>query len=197
MPALPPKIPQAYDVCFYVNSRPFLRKLEHGVTLDSDAIAWTADGSRTEMAFGFIVAINLKSTGSRVIVEQCAITFADNNVLTIVNSGAGGYSDSERAAAYRDFVRELHVKLAGSAYGGIRFSAGVPRGRYLATLALTTAVTVVCVVFGLVEYLMTRDLHGLGLILLGGYLGWRLGRKALANAPRDYTPDRLPDALLS
>ena len=195
--ALPPKIPPRYDVCFYVNSRGVLRMLDHGITLDNDAIAWTADGSTTAMAFGNIVAINLRSTGSRVIVEQCAITFADNNILTIVNSGPGGYSDRERAAAYCDVVRALHAKLAAGPYTGIRFTAGVSQARYLATLALTGATALLCGGFGLAEYFTTGDWRGLGLILLGGYFGWRLGRKALANAPRDYTPDRVPENLLA
>jgi len=196
MDALPPKIPPRYDVCFYVNGRPYLRMLDHGIALDRDSIAWTTrDSQTTEMAFGNIVAINLKSSGSRVIVEQCAITFADNTVLTVVNSGLGGYSDRQRALAYRDFVRDLHARLTGASYSAIRFT-GVPRGRYLAMLAFAAAMALVCGVVGLAEFLTVHDWRGPILILLGGYSCWRLGRKALANAPRDYTPERLPENLL-
>src|SRR5580698_3256738 len=93
---LPPKIPPTYDVCYYVNRRPFMRLLDHGVALERDSIAWTTrDGRTVEMALRDIVAVHLKSTGTRVIVEQCAITFADNSVLTVVNTGCGGYSDRE------------------------------------------------------------------------------------------------------
>jgi len=198
MPALPPRIPPSYDVCFYINSRGFLRRLDQGITLNADSIAWTAaDGGTTEMAFGNIVAINLKSSGSRVIVDQCAITFADNTVLTVVNSNPGGYGDRERAAAYRDFVAALHAPLAAGPYTGIRFTAGISRDRYVATLALLAVLGLGFSLGGFAEFRMTGDWRGFGLILLGGYFCWRHGRKALANAPRDYTPDRLPDALLS
>jgi hypothetical protein len=198
VPAIPALPLKTYDVCFYVNGRPLLRMLDHGIGLGHDSITWTTrDSQTTEMAFGNIVAINLKSTGSRVIVEQCAITFADNSVLTVVNSGPGGYSDRQRALAYRDVVRDLHARLAAGAFTAIRFTAGVPRGRYLAMLAFAAAMALVCGIIGLMEFLTIHDWRGPILILVGGYSSWRLGRKALANAPRDYTPDRPPENLLT
>jgi hypothetical protein len=39
--------------------------------------------------------------------------------------------------------------------------------------------------------------RGLILLALAAYVYWRFFRTALNNAPRAYTPDRLPDFLLS
>ena len=48
-----------------------------------------------------------------------------------------------------------------------------------------------------VDFFCQRDLQGLMMLALGGYAAWRFYRTALNNTPRDYTPDRLPEFLLS
>ena len=193
-----PENPHTYDVSFYVNSRPFLRKLDRGVTVSAAGLSWTKDDARTDMQFGNMVAIHLKSSGQKVKVDQCAITFADDTVLTVVDSTPGGYADRTLTATYRDFVRDLHARLAAGSYGGnIQFIAGWPAWRYYATLALTAATALLFFGGGLAYWRMYGDPQGLVFVLLGGYFCWTLGRRTLANAPRDYTPDRLPEALLS
>jgi hypothetical protein len=190
--------PRAYDVCFFVDSRPLMRMLDRGVTLDADRIAWTVDGATAEMQFGNVVAVHLKSSGQKVTVDQCTITFSEGTTLTVVNSGPGGYRDGALAASYREFVSDLHARLAAGSYSGnIQFIAGWPAWRYRTTLALIPIAALVFAAGGLAFWLALDNLKGLLLILLGGYLCWTLARRTLANAPRDYTPDRLPEALLS
>ena len=103
---------RAYDVCFSVNGGRFFRKLDRGVTLSDDSIAWTVDGCTAEMPFGNIVAVHLESSGAAVVVDRCTVTFADGNVLSVVNSDPGGFADREQVSIYRDFVHDLHARLA-------------------------------------------------------------------------------------
>jgi hypothetical protein len=194
---MPPGNPRTYDVCFSINGGRFLRKLDQGITLGDDGLAWTVDGRTTEMPLGNIVAIHLWSAGKSTIVDQCAITFGDGSVLGVVNSDPGGFADQDRVAIYRDFVRDLHERLAGGSGVGIHFTAGVPPWRYRATLAATIVLAALGGGFGLLMLVGFGDLKGLAILVLGGYACWWHGRKTLANAPRDYTPDHLPEALLS
>ena len=127
MLAPPPGNSRAYNICFSVNGGHFFHKLDRDVTLSDDGIGWKVDGCATTMPFENIVAIHLKSSGQYVVVDRCTITFADSNVLSVVNSDPGGFADKERVPIYRDFVRDLHARLAGGRYTEIRFTAGVPR----------------------------------------------------------------------
>jgi hypothetical protein len=67
------------------------------------------------------------------------ITFADGRSLLIVNTDPGGFADATRAALYRDFVRDLHAHLPPDRYPLIRFTAGVPRWRFLTMLICAIA----------------------------------------------------------
>ena len=192
-----PANPLTYDVCFSVDGGHLFRKLDHGVTLRNTAIAWTIDGATTETPFGDIVAVHLKSTGQSTVVDQCTITFADGNVLAVVNSDPGGFADRERVPIYRDFVRDLHARLAAGSYTGIRFTAGVPWWRYEGMLAVTIVAALFCSVGGLWFFLTFGNVKGLVIVVAGGYSCWKLGRTTLANAPRDYALDQLPEKLLS
>ena len=44
--------------------------------------------------FGNITAVHLKTCGGKYNTESCTITFADNNVLTVLNCAPGGYRDA-------------------------------------------------------------------------------------------------------
>jgi hypothetical protein len=187
-----------YDLCINVAGRRlYWRNPNHGVTLGNDTIAWTMDGGAVETAYGNIAAVHLNSTGQKITTDQCTITFADGSGLLIVNTDPGGYRDAECAARYRDFVRDLHARLASERYAQIRFTAGVPRWRYLVMLASAIAAAPVFALAGLTGYLFDDLWHGLVLFVIGEYFCWTLGRRALANAPRDYTPERLPEELLA
>jgi hypothetical protein len=192
-----PANPRTYNVCFSVDGRHLFRKLDHGITLSNNDIAWTTDDATTEMPFSDIVAVHLKSTGQSTIVDRCTITFADGNALSVVNSDPGGFADRERGPIYRDFVRDLHARLAAGSYTEIRFIAGVPRWRYQGMLAATIVAALFCSVGGLWFFLTFGDLKGLAILVAGGYACWKFGRTTLANAPRNYAPDHLPEQLLS
>ncbi len=68
---------------------------------------------------------------------------------------------------------------------------------FQAMLALAAVTALLVVGLGLSTFFCLGDLKGFVLVALGGYGSWRLYRTALNNVPRDYTPDRLPEFLLS
>ena len=186
-----------YDVCFLLPGQSTFRGFDCGVVLDQDTIAWMRDERTSEAALGNIVAVHLSSGGRRVIVDRCAITFSDNNVLTVVNCDSGGYYDSEHAKSYRAFVADLHGRLASAHYSAIRFTAGWTQSRYRTMLAAAYAGAAACAIAGIALYLMRSEYRGLGIVVLGGIGNWRLERTTRANAPRDYTPDNLPSELMT
>jgi hypothetical protein len=189
--------PRTYDLCINIAGRRlFWRNRNHGVTLGNDTIAWAMDGAANETAYGNIVAVHLDSSGQKITADRCTISFADGRGLTIVNTDPGGYRDAKRASLYRDFVRDLHARLPADRYAGIRFSAGVPPWRFW-TMLLTAAIAAPAFALaGLAGYVIFHLANGLLLFVIGEYFCWTLGRRALANRPRDYTPERLPKALL-
>jgi hypothetical protein len=194
----PAEASRSYDLCINVAGRRlFWRNPNHGVTLGDDAIAWTMDGGAVEMAYGNIVAVHLNSAGQKVTADRCTLTFADGSGLLIVNTDPGGYRDAERATLYRDFVRDLHARLASDRYPAIRFTAGVPRWRYLVMLGSAIATAPMFALAGLGGYLFYHLANGLVLLVVGEYFCWKLARRALANAPRDYMPDLPPEELLA
>jgi hypothetical protein len=189
---------RTYDLCINVAGRRwFWRNPNHGVTLGSDTIAWTVDGVAGETAYGNIVAVQLNSAGQKVTADRCTITFADGSGLLIVNTDPGGYRDAKRTALYRDFVRDLHARLASDRYPEIRFTAGVPSWHCRVMLGSAIAAAPLFALAGLGGYLLYHLSNGLLLLVVGEYFCWRLARRALANAPRDYAPDRLPEELLA
>jgi hypothetical protein len=192
------EVSRPYDLCINVAGRRLSwRNPNHGVTLGHDTIAWTMDGDAMVTAYGNIVAVHLNSAGQKITADRCTITFADGSGLLIVNTDPGGYRDAERAQRYRDFVRDLHARLASDRYAEIRFTAGVPRWRYLAMLGSAIVAAPVFALAGLGGYLFYNLWNGLFLLVVGEYFCWKLGRRALANAPRDYAPDRLPEKLVA
>jgi hypothetical protein len=189
--------PQTYDLSINVAGRSlYWRNRNHGVTLSGDCIAWTMDGDANETPYGNIVAVHLESRGQKITEDRCTVTFGDGRALLIVNTDPGGFSDSTRAAVYRDFVRDLHAHLPAGRYPFIRFTAGVPRWRYLTMLICAIAGVPVFAAMGLALFFFFHLWKGLLIFGLGDYACWVLLRRALANAPRDYTPDKLPDVLL-
>jgi hypothetical protein len=189
--------PYTYDLCVTVAGRRlYWRNRNHGVTLGQDCIAWTMDGEAVETAYGNIVAVHLDSRGQKVKADRCIITFADGSGLLVVNTDPGGFADAERARRYRDFVRDLHARLSPDRYPLIRFTAGVQRARYWTMLIAAVTGAGAFAVAGLAGFFIFHLWNGLLLLIAGEYACWTLLRRALANRPRNYTPDKLPEVLL-
>jgi hypothetical protein len=189
--------PRSYDLSINVAGRRlFWRNRNHGITLGNDSIAWTMDGAANETAYGNIVAVHLDSAGQKITADRCSIAFSDGSALVIVNTDPGGYRDGKLTSLYRDFVRDLHARLATGRYAGIRFTAGVSPARFWTMLFGAAIAAPAFALAGLAGFVLYHLWNGLGLFLVGEYFCWTLGRRALVNKPRDYTPERLPEALL-
>jgi hypothetical protein len=188
---------RTYDLCINVAGRRlYWRNRNRGVTLGADTIAWTMDGEQNETAYGNVVAVHLDSSGQKVVTDRCTVSFADGRGLTIVNTDPGGYADAARAALYRGFVRDLHGRLAGRT-GGIRFTEGWPLWRCQAMFALAGLIGIAAAALGVYMLLRLGDLRGPVLVAIAAFAAWKLSRTARNNLPRAYTPDRLPEFLLS
>jgi hypothetical protein len=185
-----------YDICFFLNRRRALHFLDRGVMLDAEGLSCTADGSPGTELFANITAVHLQTSGGKTNTGSCAIGFADGNVLTVLSCDRGGYSDAACAASYRAFVHALHARLA-AAPGTIRFTEGWPLWRCQAVLLVAAGTAVLFAGLGLWELFCLRNLQGPVLLAVGGYASWRFYRVSINNLPRDYTPDRLPEFLLS
>jgi hypothetical protein len=94
---------------------------------------------------------------------------------------------------YRDFVRDL----PSDRYPEIRFTAGVPRWRYIVMSGSAIAAAPMFALAGLGGHLFYHLWNGLVPPVVGEYFCWWLGRRALTNAPCDYALDRLPEELLT
>ena len=137
------------------------------------------------------------SAGLKVIADRCTITLADGRALQIVNTDPGGYSSAERKALYRSLCATCTAGSPAARYPGIRFTEGWSLWRCQAMLALSALVALVSATLGLYVFLHLGEPRGLILLALAAYACWKFYRTALNNTPRDYTPDRLPDFLLS
>ncbi len=109
----------------------------------------------------------------------------------------GGDRDAERITLYRDFMRNLHARLAPDRYPEIRLTAGVSNWHDLVMLGSAIATAPVVALAGLGGYLFYHLSNGFLLLVVGEYFCWKLARRALANAPCDDAPDRLPEELLA
>jgi hypothetical protein len=189
---------KTYDLCINIAGRwLFSRNRNHGVTLGRDTLHWTMDGEPNDAGYGDIAAVNLDSAGLKVVADRCTVTLSDGRTLQILNTDRFYYTSAARKALYRDFVRDLHSRLLAARLPDIRFTEGWPLWQCQGMLALSALVALALTVFGLYMFLHLGSARGLILIALAAYVGWKFFGTALKNTPRVYTPDRLPDFLLS
>lgn len=204
MPALSPlpKNSRSHDVYFYVDggARFVLRNPNHGIAVDDDGIAWTSNGTAHRQAYATIAAVHLQTAAlgnAASVIDQCEIDFVGDPSVTVSNASSNGLPDQTQTPLYRDFVRDLHARFAVHGAGAVRFTAGMAPWRYKMLLAAMFAAGLLFVVTPLGLLVVTRDWHVLIAMAMGVSLCWPFTRLMMNNAPRDYTPDRLPDELLS
>jgi hypothetical protein len=198
----PPESPRTHDVYFYVAGGPrfFLRNSNRGITVDNNGIAWTAGGASCARAFAAITAVHLQTAAlgnANNVIDQCRIEFTDAPAVTVSNASASGLPDDARTPLYREFVRDLHARLAARGATAIRFTAGMTPWRYKGLFVTMVVAGLLFIVTPLGLVAVTGDWHALIPMGMGVSLCWPITRLMMKNAPRDYTPDRLPIELLS
>ena len=190
---------QAYDVYFTVSGGPrFVMWLtNHGIIIGENGLSFAVDGQMQSMAFTDIAAIHLSSgAAGENVIDQCKIEFNAGNTITVSNAGSGGLPNKEQTQIYRDFVHDLHGRLAAG-HDKIRFTAGMSSTRYNFALVTLIVAGLFFIATPLVLALITGDAHALILMGTGAFLVWPFMRVVGNNTPRNYTPDALPDELIS
>jgi tetrahydromethanopterin S-methyltransferase subunit F len=193
---------QAYDVYFTV---PGSRRLvwtnpNHGVAVSDSGISYTANGNAQTAAFTDFVAIHLSTAGlgnANNVIDQCKIEFKTGDSITIANGAATGLPNDPQTRIYRDFVRDLHARLVAAGHDTISFTAGMSQTRYTGAMITVVIAGLFFVVTPLILAFVTGDPHALILMGTGVFLVWPFMRLVSHNTPRSYTPDALPDELIS
>jgi tetrahydromethanopterin S-methyltransferase subunit F len=198
----PPGNSRTHDVYFYVAGGPrfLLRNPNHGLTVSDDAIVWTANGGAHAAPLGAITAIHLQTAAlgnASNVIDQCRIEFTSGPAITVSNASSSGLPNDAQTPLYRDFVRDLHARLAARGSGATRFTAGMAPWRYKGLLITMIVAGLLFVIVPLGITVVTGDLHGLVIMAMGASLCWPVTRLMMNNAPRDYAPGALPDNLLS
>jgi hypothetical protein len=193
---------RTHDVFFTTSAgRLYLRNPNRGVTLGADHIAWTFADKADGAPFKNVVQVNLHSGGSwQAPINLCEVTFADRYKLIVVNGDGLGFKSAEQSARYRDFVHDLHARLAAHAATRagtpIAFTGGYPAGRYLFLLVPVVILGLICVGLPLVILLLTGEVRPLMLLIVGALFIWPLKRMMANNTPRTYDPMKLPKELV-
>jgi tetrahydromethanopterin S-methyltransferase subunit F len=191
---------QLYDLYFTVSSGPrFVMWItNHGVTVGDGDMSFSVDSKPRTIAFADIAAIHLSSANvGQDVIDQCKIEFNSGDTITISNATSGGLPNKEQTQIYRSFVQDLHGRLAAAGRNTIRFTAGMSGTRYKGAMIVVVIAALFFVVTPLVLAIITGDGHALILMGTGAFFVWPFMRLLSNNTPRNYTPDRLPDELIS
>ncbi len=193
---------QTYDVYFVVpRSRRFVWRIPtHGITVSDSGIAYSVDDSSRTAASTNIAAIHLSTAAlgnASNVIDQCRIEFNDGGAITVSNATSNGLPKEPQTRIYRDFVRALHGQLVASGHDAIRFTAGMSSGRYKGAMITMVVAGLLFVATPLVVAIVTGDPHALVPMGMGVLLVWPFMRLISNNTPRNYTPDALPDELMS
>lgn len=200
-PAPPSANPRSFDL--FVRSdgkRLYFTNPDHTITVRDGALAWTSNGMDRQEPFANIATIHLQTAQigriSRML-DQCIVEFTDGVRLIVTNGAPNGLPDADKTATYRDFVRELHRRLAAGPYGRIRFTAGMAPWRYTGLKIALVVAGLFFVAAPLALGLAFGDLKGLGIAVGGAFFCWPFVRMLTNNTPSNYAPDDLPEQLLS
>ncbi|HEX3503326.1 MAG TPA: hypothetical protein VHU22_08045 [Xanthobacteraceae bacterium] len=193
---------QLHDVYFTApGSRRFVWRLtNHGISLDDRILSYSVDDKAQTLAFTDLAAIHLSTAGlgnADRVIDQCKIVFTSGEAITVSNVTSNGLPDNAQTRIYRDFVEDLHARLIGRGHDKIRFTAGMSSARYKGALVTMIIAGLFFIATPLVLTFITGDLHALIVMGAGAFFVWPFMRLVSNNTPRNYTPDALPDKLMS
>ena len=102
------------------------KNTDNGITLTDWKLSWTADGKDDSAPLENIASVHLQSGGDfENPLNQCRIVFADGHILSVTDGTAYGTADDAQTAIYREFVQDLHTRLAMAPPGTITFAQGL------------------------------------------------------------------------
>jgi len=199
MPTAPAENPRSYDLYLAEGpKRVFVKLTVHGITVHDNGLAWSSGTDARERAFADIAAIHL---GAGLIgqskLDTCRITVTDGDGVATADWSANGLPDDKQLPIYRDFVRDLHARLAAQPSGTIAFTAGFPRWRYNVVLGAAIFLGLLWFAGLITTLFLAPGLTGLGILIGGAFVLLPIIKLLRGTAPRSYTPDQLPAELLS
>jgi hypothetical protein len=175
----------------------YFRNDNRGVTLTGERINWILDGSVDGAPYTNIRSVHLQSGADwRNPTNICRITFADGHVLLVTDADHLGEPDPQRRPVYRNFIHDLHARLAAPPQASISFTSGYQGFRYPLIIACSVLLGLVCVVGPIVAMVMSRSLWPVFMLAGGIGLYWPLVRTIEKNAPRSYDPQHPPQEQL-
>jgi len=131
---------------------------------------------------------------------MCEISFADGYKLTVTDANQFGVASDAQRAPYRDFVRDLHARLAahaGARSGArIAFTAGYPPARFRVLMVCTVLLGLISVGVPIAVLLLAGDPSPLVLLIVGMAFMFPLLLMMTKNAPRTYEAAEPPDELV-
>jgi hypothetical protein len=161
---------QAYDVYFTVSGGPrfVLWNTNHGITDRENGMTFAVDGQTRTCAFSDVAGIHLGSVSvGRDIIDQCKIELASGDTITVSNAASKGFPNKEQTQIYRDFVYDLHGRLAGAGQSKISFTAGMSDLRYKGLFVTLMIAGLFFVATPLVLAVLTGDMKALMLVGAG------------------------------
>jgi len=191
---------RTHEVYFYAGKRRFsyLRMPNRGVTLDDDGVSWPADKQAVQKPYSDIVAVHLDTASAAgKVSRRCIVEFNDATVLCAANGPAIGRPEQMAAQPYRDFVRDLHRRLAARSHQAVRFTTGMGRtGMGRVGLAVLLVFLIVGFLFDgaiLVMAAVNRDLNSLYVALFCLLVFVAVAAFLRRIRPRRYPPDKVPE----
>jgi hypothetical protein len=157
----------------------YFRNSNQGVILTAERINWTFGGIADGAPFHNIRAVHLQTGGDwREPTNLCTITFADGYKLLVINS------DDARRQVYRDFVRDLHSRLAAVQTSTV-FTSGYQGFRYPLIIACAVLLGFMSIGAPVVAMTLQRGIGPITAMFAGVVLYWPLIKMIEKNAPAE------------
>jgi hypothetical protein len=178
--------------------RPRMLGSDHSFRLGPDSLEWNVAGYSGRTAYPMITHVRLGYRPSNLGSRRFTTEIWSRNTPRIEIASASNRSlvaMEDHGAAYKAFIRDLHVRIADSG-ANCRFEAGFAPWRWWPMVAIGAA-TLVGMGLVSVRAIAGGDLRTTALILgLVGLLAWQMLPLVVRNRPRRYDPRQIPDDVL-
>jgi hypothetical protein len=101
----------------------------------------------------------------------------------------------DQGPAYRDFIAELHRRIA-AAESDCRFEAGFAAWRWYPMMAVTAVAAAALIYLAVTTFANGEFAAGVLVLAFIGLFAWQMAPLILRNRPQSYDPLRIPDQVL-
>ncbi len=170
------------------------------LTLDATSLAWRSGQRRGRVALDEVEQVRLAFRPANLNFKRYLVTVKGKGGQRAAISNLSWRSmiaAEDKSAAFSDFVRELHRRIA-RAGAKATFVSGIGWVRFIGAAAMAGVVLVTLAIFA--ARFATEEVGAwkvaLFTLLFGGVFMWQMGTFVLRNRPRRYDPEAIPDMLL-